>query len=31
MALKDELEELFDIEDITPEHLRDEKTGPLII
>ena len=30
MKLKDELEEIFDNKDITPEHLQDEKTGPLI-
>ena len=31
MELKNELEEIFDIEDITPEHLQDDKIGPLII
>ena len=31
MALKDELEENFDIKDITFDHLQDEKTGPLVI
>ena len=29
MRLKDDLEEIFDIEDITPKHLQDIKTGPL--
>ena len=31
MELKDELEEVNDMADITPEHLQDEKIGPLII
>ena len=31
MELKKELEEIFDIEDTTPEHLQDERKGPLII
>ena len=31
MELKEELEEIFDIKDITPEHLQDEKTGSFII
>ena len=30
MELKDELEEIFNIEDITPEHLQDDNIIPLI-
>ena len=31
MKLKNQPEEIFNIEDITPEHLQDEKIGPLFI
>ena len=31
MELNDELEEIFDIKDIKPEHLQDEKTGPRLL
>ena len=30
MESKDELEEIFDVQDITPKRLQDEKVGPLI-
>ena len=30
MHMKHELEEIFDIEDITSKHVEDEKTGPNI-
>ena len=30
MDLKDELEEIFEIDDITPKHLQDEKIGKII-
>ena len=31
MELKNALEEVIDMADITPEHLQDEKIGPLFI
>ena len=31
MELKDELAEIFNLEEITPEHLQDDILGPLVI
>ena len=31
MELTDEVEEIFNIEGITPQHLQDETVGPLIV